>query len=223
MMRTTWLAIGFGFAACWTSSQPATPLHEDPVPSPTKSTEFHATIRIDATPGGKKEQPVWLEFGPDKRWLIDYRPRELWRNFEDAEVIVTGICYQPFGQALAATHFKVDRLRLASAPIRAVPFLEIGPEVVLNGEFVVDVPHPGSKREGSDSIEFRSNDGTTYAIAGNSTVSQPELGAAAVSARRVELNLAYAATTGGPQIWILAIHDPGYTPDNRDTPKPCPG
>ena len=221
-MDTAWLAIGFGFAACWTSSQPAT-LHEDPVPSATrtKPTEFHATVRIDATPSGKKAQPVWLEFGADKRWLIDYRPRELWRSFEDALVIVTGICYQPFGQALSATHFKVERLRFAAPPTHSVPILEIGPELVLKGSFVLEAAPPGSRREGSDSVEFRSNTGSNYAIAGNSAGSW-EPGAATITARRVELNLAYAATTGGPQLWILSIHDADYTPDSRDTPKPCP-
>ena len=220
-MHHACVAIVFELAACWTTTNQ--PPRKDPVhPSsnPIAEPELRATVRIDATPGGKKAQPVWLEFGADKRWLIDYRPRELWRGFEDAEVIVTGHCYRPFGQALAATHYKVERMRFASPPKRSVPILEIGPEVVIKGSFGVDAAPAGSKLAGSSQLEFHADAGTTYAIAGSSAAAQ--LGPATIKARGVEINRAFAATTGGPHVWILSIHDLDYVPDSKDTSEPCP-
>lgn len=188
---------------------------------PPATTEYSATIRIDAEPGGKKFQGVWLEFAADRRWVIDYRPRELWRGFQDAEVIVTGTCYRPFGQAISATHFKVERMRFAAPPKRSVPFFELGPEQLMKGSFVEQAAPAGSKLAGSHQLEFQADDGTTYGIAGTSG-SAPAPGAAKVTARSVKLNLAYAATTGGPHLWILSVHDAAYEPDREHAPKPVP-
>src|SRR5947207_15688253 len=78
-------------AACWSASPPAPtpPKPRQPdarVPEPPALIEIKATLRIDAKSGGKKLQGVWLELEPGKRWVIDDRPRELWRSFEDADV-----------------------------------------------------------------------------------------------------------------------------------------
>ncbi len=225
LMRGGCIAIVFHLAACaTTSTQPSPP--EDRVPEPPKSpaaaAEHRAVVRIAATPGGKKEQPVWLEFDGDERWVIDYRARELWRGFEDAAVTVTGTCYQPYGQALLATHFKVERLKFAAPPTTSVPFFAIGPEILVRGSFQFDVAPAGSKAaDDGPRLVFRADEGTSFSIAG-SAVPTPPPGAAAINARSVELNPAYAATTGGPHIWILSVHDVEYVPETRDVPRPCP-
>jgi hypothetical protein len=212
-------------AACWTSSPPKReePLVETkPTPAVTPS-ERRAIVRIDAQPSGKKFQGVWLEFADGARWVIDYRPRELWRGFEDAEVIVTGTCYRPFGQAINSPHFKVEQMKFAAKPVKSVPYFVIGPERLLKGTFVSRGFPAGSKLGGSTRTEFRDDGGTQHAIAG-STDTIPAPGAATIKARSVELNMAHVATTGGPHVWILSIHDADYTPDPKTGPTtiPCP-
>jgi hypothetical protein len=190
---------------------------------PPAPTERRATVRIDAQPSGKKFQGVWLEFPDGKRWVVDYRPRELWRGFEDAEVIVTGTCYRPFGQAINSTHFQVDSMKFASAPKKSVPYFEIGPERLMKGKFVTFGYPAGSKLAGSNTTKFSEAGGGTHAIAG-STDTVPGPGEATIKARSVELNMAHHATTGGPHVWIMSIHAADYTPDAEHGPTtiPCP-
>jgi hypothetical protein len=184
---------------------------------PPHPTELRATVRIDAQPGGKKFQGVWLEFGPDKRFVVDYRPRWIWRGFENHEVLVTGHCYRPFGQAISATHFKVEGMRFATKPTESVPIFAIGLEVVMQGE-IIDQPYPaGSKLAGSSQRKFRRKDGTTYNIASDETL---ELGPILVDARVIEVNMSHHAQTGGPNIWIAKVLDEVQA--NRDTPIACP-
>src|SRR5262249_47884244 len=111
-------------AACWTSEV-------KPVPSPKSNTpsggERRAIVRIDAQPGGKKFQGVWLEFADDKRWLVDYRANELWKPFADREVLVTGYCWapDPRAQAIQATHFHVERMTFVQREMGRGPILAI--------------------------------------------------------------------------------------------------
>jgi hypothetical protein len=186
--------------------------------------ERRATVRIDAEPAGKKFQGVWLELADGRRWVVDYRPREIWRSFEDEEVLVTGHCYQPFGAAISATHFQVEQMRFAAAPRRSTPLVAIGPEETLTGSFG-EVGYPeGSKRAGSREPVFHSDDGVTYHLFGR--VDRPGAPGTprTVTARRVEPDRAYAALPGGERIWVKDVHaaDPTADPPRGPRRRPCP-
>jgi hypothetical protein len=207
-------------AACSSPAPAPTLANRSPVTTDEPSaSEIRATVRIDAQPGGKKFQGVWLELGGDKRYVIDYRPRSLWLGFENHEVFVTGHCYQPFGQAIGATHFRVERMRFATRPTTSVPLFELGAEVVMKGHFV-DHPYPaGSKLAGSSEQTFHHEDGTVYALAGHGG-DELKPGPATIKARVVEVNMAHHAQTGGPTIWVASVMR-GDEQD-RDTTIPCP-
>ncbi len=195
--------------------------------APTKApaaAERRATIRIDAEPGGKNFQGVWLEFSADQRSVIDYRPRELWKPFENTEVLVTGACYQPFGQAISATHFRVDRMRFATPERGKHLILELGPEQMRTGTFVLHEFPAGSKRADSPMVMFRDEGGTDFIIAGASE-DVPAVGTAArIKAREVIPDLSYLAQTGGPNLWILDVRRPDADDDATHAPVdvPCP-
>lgn len=213
-------ALGFVtlLAACWTGSamSPTAP----PTPSAPETAAFTATLRIDPQPGPRRFQGVWLEQG-ERRWIVDYRPRELWAAFDQHEVIVTGGCFVPFGEAIHATHFAVSTLRVADPKAARGQFLAIGPERTLSGHIAERAWPAGSKLAGSSETVFEA-EGTTYAIAGGEP---PEIGAATVVARTVEVSPTYAATTGGPQLWLVEIHEPGWAADPATAPRRirCPG
>ena len=196
---------------------------------PTKPTasftdERRATVRIDAQPGGKKLQGVWLDFGADKRWVIDYRPRELWKPFADREVIVTGHCYRPFGQAIMATHFRVDRMRFVTPESGRGPILEIGPEQLLRGKFVEQRFPAGSKLADSPMVTFVDDAGTSYWIAGAADDLPPVGTAARITAREVTPDMSYVAQPGGRKLWILDVRDPDAIDDPAHAPTTieCP-
>lgn len=127
-MRTATLIL-LALAGCWTSSTPSAPVTNAMTVARDKPPrERRATVRVDAQPAGKKFQGVWLELADGARWVIDYRPRLPWRSFADREVLVTGGCYEPFGQAITAPHVRVDRMRFAEDRRGVQPYLEVGPE-----------------------------------------------------------------------------------------------
>jgi hypothetical protein len=216
--------IAVALAACWTSSsappQPAPRPTKPPVSEPPVLIQIHATLRIEPTStsptGGKKFQGVSLEVEPGKRFVIDYRARELWRSFEDSEVIVRGSCYEPEGEAVMAPHFYVHDMKFARPPTKSVPLLAIGPEQRMTGELVAQPYPPGSKLAGSTHLDFRSDAGATYAIVrGPDVPSAPAPGPAVIEARLVEVNLAYTATSGGSeQLWIVDVN-PSDEPRER--------
>jgi len=172
--------------------------------------EVRATLRIDAVPAGKRFQGVWLELTTTDtgRWVIDYRATEIWRGFENEQVIVTGHRYEPFGQAINARHFRVATMRFARPPSRAVPYRSIGPQHVLRGAFVEQVWPPGS-RAGEVERSFRTDEGDTYAVAQGPT----EAGPVAISARIVERDPTYAAGTSGLVLVVLRLHPHDWTPE----------
>jgi len=220
LRRTSALVL---LVACWTSeSKPVKP--QDPTTPAPAANERRATVRIDARPGGKQFQGVWLEFAADKRWVIDYRPRELWKPFEDREVIVTGACYEPFGQAIRATHFRVDRMRFVNPERGRGPILEIGAEQWIRGAFAMHDFPAGSKRADSPMLVFRADDGTEFILAGASDELPAAGKAARVKAREVTPDMSYMAQPGGRNIWILDVRDPDSVEDAAHAPKPidCP-
>jgi len=188
-------------------------------PSPTSPTkQLRATLRIDTKPDGKKAQAVWLEHG-DKRWVVDYRPREFWKGFEGAEVIATGQCYEPFGQAINATHFRVDHIRFATVERGRSEILELGPEQKYGGRFERFEYPAGSKRGGDSEIDFHADDGTAYIIIGSSEQLPAVATPVVIKARTVTPDYSHHAQRSGPSLWITVID-----PAEEQGPKivPCP-
>jgi hypothetical protein len=180
--------------------------------------ERRAILRIDAQPVGKKFQGVWLELVDGTKWIVDYRARELWTWFRDREVIVSGGCYEPVGEAIRATHFRIDRLRDARPERGTRPYLAMGPEVLLRGQLELVTAPPGSKAAGTTRSVFRADDGVTYNVLGDVPADKP----VRVRGRALEPDLSYVARTGDRDLWISEILDA----DHEDAPAPpeipCP-
>jgi hypothetical protein len=198
-------------------SQPATP--------PAPESQRRATVRIDAEPGGKRFQGVWLEHADGTKWVIAYRPLGFWKPFQDQEVIVTGHCYSPYGQAIGATHYHVETMRFHTPKRGVGPLLEVGPEVKLKGKLSkVDAPK-GSKREGSAETRFLGVDGTSYKISGiDDEKDLAKLDKTFfVKARSVEPDMSWVAQTGGPALWIIDVDvDENDDPRFENAPMTCP-
>lgn len=211
-----WVAV----AACSSPrSRPEPPAnHAVMTPPPPSSSELRATLRIDAATG---ERPgVSLELGDGTRYVVDHRARLLWRGFDGAQVIATGHCDAPSGEAIGVPHFRIERLRLAPTVAMTTPLLEVGREAVLHGTFV-EVAFPiGSKRAGSRELRFDETGGGSYVVHGaDEDVPPPSPGPATIRARAIVINPAYAATTGGPRLWIVELDAA-----DRAEPRaiPCP-
>jgi hypothetical protein len=162
------------------------------------SASFVARLTIDAEPGGKRFQGVWLEHGGE-RWVVDYRATGIWQPFDGLEVRVTGEKWSPDprAQAIQAQHFKVARLEVADRK-QAQRFFAIGPEREVTGRFVAVGGEPGTKSEGS-TIHYFEADGRRFEIAGGDHGDGP----ATATIRDVEINPAWAATRGGAFVWII--------------------
>lgn len=183
----------------------------DPGPGPTNpepttkpATEYRGVLSIDPEPGGKKFQGVWLD-AAGKRFVLAYRAAELWRWFEGREVVLTGGCYQPFGQAINATHFDVESLRVAEEQQGVGPYFSFGAKKSLVGE-VIEVEAPaGSKLAGSKRRVFRADDGDTFELAGGDV---PDVGRhVRVRVRVLDPDMSYVARTNGPDLWIDDVQD----------------
>jgi hypothetical protein len=215
-------------AACWTSSGGGTPAVKETTPTKSPTTERRATLRIDAEPGGKNFQGVWLELADGKRWVVDYRPRDFWKSFEDKEVIVTGGCYKhdPRVQAISSQHFRVDTMKFVTPKRGFGPILELWPEQELRGKFVAIGAPAGSKREGSSEMHFIDDGGKDYFLQGWS-VDKPEPKKPVwICARGVTPDMSFVAQTGGdgPKLWILEVQDHDYVSEATCPPTPvdCP-
>jgi len=184
----------------------------------TQQQERRAILRIDAQPAGKKFQGVWLELVDGTRWVVDYRPREVWTWFRDREVFVTGGCYKPTGEAIGATHFRVDRMRDA-APERGVrPYVAVGPQTVLRGQVVSVNPPPGSKLAFTSEKHFCSDTGATYGVVG---AELPEGETVRVRARELVPDMSYRARSVDRDLWIADVLH-GEADDEQPHEIPCP-
>lgn len=188
---------------------------------PVDPTPRHATLTIEAAAPTKRFQGVWLVFADGQRWVVDYRPRALWRGFADREVIVTGRCYEPSGEAMMAPHFEIDHLRFASAPSKASPYIEVGPEQVLDGELAEFAWPANTKLAGTRSQRLRVGPDKEYELANE--IERP-LGPIKVNARAVTRSPAYTASTSLDLLWILEAHDPRWEPEPASRPRyhACP-
>jgi hypothetical protein len=180
-----------------------------------------ATLRIDAVPGPRRFQGVWLELADGQRWLVDYRARDLWRVFDGAAVYVTGHCYVPFGQAINAPHFAVETLGHVYEYDVGGPYRSMGPELTLTGEFTLRTAPAGSKLAGSPPERVFVAGDTTYALANPADAG---VGAATVIGRVLVVNLTYAATADSERLSLLDIHEAGWVADPNTAARrvPCP-
>jgi hypothetical protein len=161
--------------------------------------EMQATLRIDAKPGGKKFQGVWLERDDGAKWVISYRPEGVWRSFEGKRVRVRGAIYQPRGQAINATHFRVDWLAVAGDD-DSTDLVEVNGERTYAGSFEELVWPAGTKLEGEKTTVF-SSEGKQYFLA-----NRPDgiaLGKSVEVHAREVVPSPRMARPGGPFLWIL--------------------
>ncbi|MBL8684638.1 MAG: hypothetical protein JNK05_36015 [Myxococcales bacterium] len=166
---------------------------------------LRGVLQIDPRPGAKKFQGVWLATDDGERFVLDYRERLLWTPFDGSVVAVTGEHYSPSGQAIHAQHFRVQQLRFIDRPSRARELVGFGPERALRGAFVSESAPRGSKLEGSSMMFFRCDDGAQYALFGIEAGAGIAIDTPVhVKAREVELNRAWAASVGGPHLWVAS-------------------
>lgn len=199
----------------------ADPTNVAPARTPSSAHERRGVLTIDPEPGPKKIQRVWFE-GGGQRFVLDYRATELWRWFAGREVVITGGCYRPFGQAIMATHFAVEQLRVAERARGIGPYFSFGPAHWLLGEiFDVEAPLDG-KLAGSSQRRFRTDTGQTFALAGGA-VPEPRR-RVRIRVRELEPDMSYVARSSGPDLWIHEAVDPDQPvgPARADEPIPCP-
>lgn len=163
---------------------------------------FPAIVRVDAEPGAKKLQGVWLERGDGERWIVAYRAEPWLAPFTDKAVEVSGGRYIPGGQAVKATHFRVDSLRVTDEKNPGL-FESLGPEQTMTGTFAEQVGTVGAKDEGERYPTFASDAGDSFQLA-----NRPD-GLAygtkvKVRAREMQYSK-FAAHRGGPMIWVIEI------------------
>jgi len=166
---------------------------------PPATMKFDATVAIDAKPGSKQFQGVWLVRADGSRLLIDYRATGLWRPFEKQKVTATGRTYYPRGQAIKAKHFRVETLQMVDKQSTA-SIIRIGPVKTLNGAFSTHTVRAGAKGGGQQRTVFTSKSATTYQVM-NPAAALP--GAAVVTAREIERS-PFISHVGGPALWILS-------------------
>ncbi len=169
---------------------------------------IEAVIRVDEKPGGKKFQGVWLELANGERWVVAYRPEEWLRGFEGRTVRVTGVTYQPFGQAINATHYRIATLEVSGRQGGMGPWFAVGPELTLTGTFARTTGAPGTKAEGSTWWMFVTSDGAEFEVEGSAVEKLEEGVAVQVVGRKVEPDMSYRARRGGDALWVLKVEKP---------------
>ena len=135
-----------------------------------------ATVVIDPEPGGKKLQAVWLERADGERWVVAYRPDPCWRAVEGHTMRAVGVIYEPVGQAIGATHFRVERF-YSPDPTFEMDVVELGAEQTVTGTLAEREAPAGSKMAGTRWPVLEGDDGTTW------MVSRPETFGAAPGQR----------------------------------------
>ncbi len=169
----------------------------------TNANKFEATLKIDAKPGGKKFQGVWLVKADGSKMVIDYRANGLWRPFENQKVAVTGMVYIPRGQAIGAKHFRVETINIVDKQSTA-RFIALGPRKLIEGEFGTHTIKAGAKAGGQTYTIFKSKGGTTYQVM---NPDKAEKGPVKVRARSVTRS-PFTAHVGGPALWIINVTKP---------------
>jgi hypothetical protein len=182
---------------------------------PTKpAPERRGTIHADKT-------AAWITLDGTKLALDDgERARELWSNFADRDVIVTGECYGAHG-----AQFRVHTLRVVAAASGSPgrfglgAYLAVGPEQSLAGELKVTTAPPGSKLAGESQQVFVAADGTSYGIAGPYIVGF-NAGLWKLRVRVLEPDMSYVARSLDRDIWVVDLHDQPRVGEPES--QPCP-
>jgi len=183
----------------------AEPPSAGPLAAAPAAGSFEALVEIDAAPGYKAFQGVWLVRDDGERWVVAYRPEPWLREFEKQRVRVTGERYTPEGQAIMVPHFRVHTLKRVEGngqdPAPGADILEVGPEQRLEGVFEDRVGAPGTKLEGEPYRVFAASGGKEFLLA--NTPEDVKIGQkTTIRARAVELS-PYVARRGGPYLWVL--------------------
>lgn len=181
---------------------PTTP-RMDPAPEPDDLQDIDATVEIDAEPGGKKFQGVWLAMGGDTRWVVSYRAEPWLREFEGQRVHARGRIYSPQGQAIRATHFRLEHMRVIDPQAKISTFVEVGPERTLTGVMRQDIGAAGTKSEGERWHVFDSETDGRFLLANtpDDIVLEQRI---AVRARSIVYS-PFVAHRGGPTLWVLDV------------------
>ena len=178
---------------------PPPPPHTEPVDATAAGVLMQAVVTIDAEPSGKRFQGVWLTQDDGTKWLVAYRPDPLWRVYEGHPVQVTGQPYTPEGQAISASHLRVETLVVVGEQAVVDP-RGFGPEQTLQGRFERRSGEPGSRSEGATWSVFVVEAGLTYSILNPSAVRDD---ATSVRARVVERS-PFVAHRGSLTLWLVA-------------------
>ncbi|GEM_PF-2342932 len=172
---------------------------------------FRARVVIDAEPGSKQFQGVWLEAESGERYLIDYRAQEWLRALEGRRVDVWGAVYEPSGQAIMATHFRVALLRVAE-PTMEDWIIEIGARTRLRGSFTRYVWPAGTKLAGEGSTVFMDEGGVQHWLASVPEPGPPLDQPVVIDVVPVEPSNFVARPGGRAYLWVIEIEaeaDPG--------------
>ncbi|HSD89333.1 MAG TPA: hypothetical protein VLB44_17510 [Kofleriaceae bacterium] len=161
--------------------------------------QISATLRIDTG-------HVWLELESGERLATVEPASPLWTWAADARVVVRGACSED-------DRFRIESLRMTTD---VHPYVEVGPEVVVQGRLVREMPPAGSKLAGSPQQVFLANDGGRYGVLGEAL--PPIDQDVAVRARKLVADMSYAARSTEADLYILGTGD-GPTAARS---KPCP-
>jgi len=164
--------------------------------------ELDAVVEIDAEPGGKRFQGVWLVQPGGTRWVISYRAEPWLREFEGQKVHARGRRWTPEGQAIDATHFRLEDMRVVDPSLGAT-FVEVGPERTLHGKIRVDIGAAGTKSEGERWHVLDSETEGSFMLANtpDDLVLDARIG---VRARNI-VHSPFVAHRGGPMVWVLDV------------------
>ncbi|HWB81604.1 MAG TPA: hypothetical protein VG755_41870 [Nannocystaceae bacterium] len=175
----------------------------DPPPPEDDLTQLDALVEIDAEPGGKKFQGVWLVRDGGTRLVISYRAEPWLREFEGQRVHAKGRHYTPQGQAINAMHFRLEHMRVLDPQAKLSTFVEVGPERTLTGVMREDVGAAGTKSEGERWHVFDSETDGRFLLANtpDDIVLEQRI---AVRARSIVYS-PFVAHRGGPTLWVLDV------------------
>ena len=127
------------------------------------------------------------------------------KSLEGRAVRMTGETYWPDGQAIKATHYRVDTMWVL-ADASAVPILGFGPQTTLTGTLVKKTGPPSSKSAGEPFLTFLTIDGTEYLVEGApAELAEGTQKQVQVQARAVAPSMQYAARRGGDWLWVLKL------------------
>lgn len=178
-----------------------TPEDKTPEDKTPDDTRLQGKLTINAHPGGKRFQGVWVVVDGHKH-LISYRANPWWRPFEGRAVQAWGEPYTPQGQAIMADHFRIRRLELADPKPEDTIIAILGRQDWV-GEFVVHTWPKGSKLEGTTAPAFRTDSGDVYLLV-NPGEQGESTGRVRMHGHMAEYS-AFAARPSMAHVWIADV------------------